>query len=86
MDYSLMMKLAAHIVAVVNAWEAGQGMLNNPFEFFRFPVVNTSDRVVWVYMRFNAKGYDRIQVQDPTGTYASNTWADFCTLDLALCG
>lgn len=87
MDYSLLVKLAAHIAAVVEAWEAGSqagaGTVN-PFQAFRLPVVSAGC-TNWVYLRFNAIGHERIQICDHSGKYASVGWADFCTLDLALC-
>lgn len=87
MDYALLMKLAAHIVAVVEDWHANvqTGVAcEDPFKAFRLPVVSAGC-TNWVYLRFNAIGHERIQICDHSGKYASTAWVDFCTLDLALC-
>lgn len=75
MDYVLLCKLAAHVAVLVEL-DPVQGC--KPF-FFK---VGANGRWFTVYMRFNAIGLagDRIQIKEPTGTYASESWSDFCNL------
>lgn len=77
MDYTILARLLAHVAKLVHEEHEDR------FKQFKIPVVSAGD-LAWVYVKFTGIGYERFQIREPSGRFASATWADLCTLEGAL--